>query len=467
MRRDAPQFEVLGAADAEDRQRRAAGSLLALGCRRGDRVVFCLGSSADLICAVLGSARVGIIPVLLNATLTPAERDVLAADSRPALRVFSPASLAALMEGTPTELARYPLTRPMHYTSGTTGRPKGVTTGIWDEDTARAVFEDEAAVWAFEPGDLHMVCSPMYHTVSIRFSAGTLLSGGSLAILSRFDALSALGVLRRLRPTTTFLVPTHLQRIAQLEELGADERFDSLRLLAHAGAPCPPSLKLAMMERVRPGALWEFYGSTEGQFTVCSPDEWLERPGTVGRARPGRRLSVTPVGDGDGDGGGDGAGTIWCAMPPFARFSYWDDDTATRAAWRGSACTVGDLGTLDAEGYLFLSGRRHDLIITGGVNVYPAEVEGVLAAVPGVRQVAVFGLPDRQWGQRVCAAYIADSMVGEDTLRAAAAAQLAPYKRPKTYIATAELPHTATGKLLRRALPEHLGLASGADSGTG
>ena len=461
----APTVELLHAADAEDRQRRAAGALLARGCGQGDRVAFALGSSADLICAVLGAARVGLIPVLLNATLTPIERDLLVDDARPALRIFSAAELAGLAEGPPVDLAPYPLTRPMHYTSGTTGRPKGVTTGIWDEPTARAVFEDEASVWHFDRRDLHLVCSPMYHTVSVRFCTGTLLSGGSLVVLSRFDAGTALGALRSERPTTAFLVPTHLQRILQSPELGDDERFDSLRLLAHAGAPCPESVKRATMARVRPGGVWEFYGSTEAQFTVCSPEEWLERPGTVGRARPGRRLSILPLTeDASEDAGADG--TIWCEMPPFARFSYWGDPDATRAAWSGSACTVGDLGRLDPDGYLFLTGRRHDLIISGGVNVYPAEIENVLAAVEGVREVAVFGLPDEQWGQRVCAAYVPDGPGApargsaiEDALRAAASARLAPYKRPKTYLAASDLPHTATGKLMRRAVPEHLGLA--------
>jgi len=116
---------------------------------------------------------------------------------------------------------------------------------------------------------------------------------------------------------------------------------------------------------------------------------------------------------------------------------------------------------LDPDGYLYLTGRRHDLIISGGVNVYPAEVENVLAAVDGVREVAVFGLPDEQWGQRVCVAYVADGPDAEDALRAAASARLAPYKRPKTYVAAPDLPHTATGKLMRRAVPGHLGLAHG------
>ena len=476
----APTVEALGAADAEDRQRRAAGALLARGCRPGDRVVFSLGSSADLICAVLGAARVGVIPVLLNATLTEFERDALLADARPTMAVLSESELSALFEGTPAELFPYPLTRPMHYTSGTTGRPKGVTTGVWDEATAKAVFDDEAAVWQFDRRDLHMVCSPMYHTVSVRFATGTLLSGGSLAILSRFDAATALDVLRRLRPTTAFLVPTHLQRILQSPELADDETFDSLRFLAHAGAPCPPSVKRATMARVHPGAVWEFYGSTEAQFTVCGPDEWLAHPGTVGRARPGRRLFIAPVtpdgaardrGDGADAARGDDAGTIWCDMPPFARFTYWGDAEATRRAWQGAACTVGDLGRLDEEGYLYLTGRRHDLIISGGVNVYPAEVEAVLSAVPGVLQLAVFGVPDEQWGQKVCVAYVADrpgaegAKRAERAMRETASAQLVPYKRPKAYFATAELPHTATGKLLRRAVPAHLGLAAGDEPG--
>jgi acyl-CoA synthetase (AMP-forming)/AMP-acid ligase II len=466
MSRTLPTVEVLGSADAEDRQRRAAGALLAGGCRPGDRVAFCLGSSADLICAVLGAARVGLIPVLLNATLTDPERDLLLADARPTMAVLTEPALAALTEGSPVDLAPHPLTRPMHYTSGTTGRPKGVTTGLWDEATARAVFEDEAAIWQFDADDVHMVCSPMYHTVSVRFATGTLLSGGSLAILSRFDASTALDVLRRRRPTTTFLVPTHLQRILQSPKLDDDEKLDSLRLLVHAGAPCPPSVKRDTMARLHAGALWEFYGSTEAQFTVCGPDEWLAHPGTVGRARPGRRLTIEPLTEhaGAARGGRDddeGGGTIWCDVPSFARFSYWGYEEATRQAWRGTACTVGDLGTLDPDGYLYLSGRRYDLIISGGVNVYPAEVEAVLAAVSGVLQVAVFGMPDEQWGQKVCVAYVTDRAGAEADLRAAAAGALAPYKRPKDYIATKELPHTATGKLLRRALPEHLGLSEG------
>ncbi len=247
-------------------------------------------------------------------------------------------------------------------------------------------------------------------------------------------------------------------------ELGPDETFESLRFLAHAGAPCPPAIKRATMDRVRPGALWEFYGSTEGQFTVCSPDDWLAHPGTVGRARPGRRLSVTSL-DGERDEG-DGSGTVWCDMPSFGRFRYFGNDAATEEAWRGTACTVGDLGRLDADGFLYLTGRRHDLIISGGVNVYPAEIEATLSAVHGIKELAVFALPDERWGQAVCVAYVADRSLDDDQLRRVAESNLAPYKRPKLYVRAADLPHTATGKILRRSLPDYLGLGAMPGGGT-
>ena len=436
-----------------------AGYLTSAGITPGERVAFSLGSSAELLFAVLGAARVGIIPVLLNANLLEHERDALLADCAPTMQILGEDALHRLFAARRVEMAPWPLTRPMHYTSGTTGRAKGVTSGVWDERTARAVFEDEASTWGFSADDLHMVCSPMYHTVAVRFSAGTLLSGGSLAILSRFDAATALATLRQVRPTTAFLVPTHLQRLLGLAELGPEERFDSLRLLAHAGAACPPVLKEAAIERVADDVLWEFYGATEGQFTTCSTTEWRERPGTVGRARPGRRLSIEPLDE--VEDGGDGVGTIWCEVPDFARFSYFNDPAATEAAWRGSSFSVGDVGTLDEAGYLYLTGRRTDLIITGGVNVYPAEIEAALLEIDGVDEVCVFGLDDPEWGQRVCAAIVGAPSVDEERVRQASRALLAPFKRPKSVYMTSTLPVGPTGKVLRREIVRHLGLDLG------
>ncbi|MEI8050523.1 MAG: AMP-binding protein [Actinomycetes bacterium] len=457
--------DLLSSAEAEERMGSAAAGLLGLGLGRGDRVAFWLSSSADLLCAVLGAARVGIIPVLLNANLLLHERDDLIVDCGPAHVVLDEHSLADLFVEDRAPMSPYPLTRPMHYTSGTTGRAKGVTTGVWDEETAQAVHDDEVAAWNIVADDTHMVCSPMYHTVAIRLSAATLLTGGSLAILTRFDAPTALDVLRTVRPTTAFLVPTHLHRLLALPDLGDDEVFDSLRLLMHAGAPCPPVLKRQAIERVPPGALWEFYGATEGQFTTCSTEDWRARPGTVGRARSGRTLFIEPLEDHEetSDAGSVAqdpeVGTIWCRVPPFGNFEYFANPAATALAWRGDAFSVGDIGWLDDDGYLYLTGRRSDLIISGGVNVYPAEVEAALCDLDDVDEACVFGLDDSEWGQKVCAAIVGAPGATAEGIMSQAREVLAPFKRPKAVFLTASLPIGPTGKVLRRQIVEHLGLA--------
>jgi long-chain acyl-CoA synthetase len=212
--------------------------------------------------------------------------------------------------------------------------------------------------------------------------------------------------------------------------------------LVHAGAPCPRPLKEAALATFPRGTVWEFYGATEGQFTVCAPDEWLEHPGTVGRARPRRRLEI------------DDGGLIWCHVPPFARFEYWRDQARTAQAWRDDAFTAGDLGHLDDDGYLFIDSRRDDLIISGGVNVYPAEVESVLASLAGVEDVAVFGVTDDRWGQRVCAAVVGH--VAPDAVVEHARAHLAAYKCPKDVFLVDDLPRTSTGKVRRSRLAGEL-----------
>ncbi|RBY80469.1 AMP-dependent synthetase [Blastococcus sp. TF02-09] len=430
---------VVGAAASERDQRRAAAALADAGVRRGDRLLVSAAASPALLAVVLGALRTGVVPVVLDPGLPAAERAALAADADPALDVAD--HPARLLTGTAeAELADVPLARPMHYTSGTTGRRKGVWSGVLADDDARALAAEEIDLWGFHREDRHLVLSPLHHSAPLRFAIHTLLAGGEVLLPGPFDVARAAGAITELRPTTTFCVPTHLQRL--LAQDGVD--WSSFRRLVHAGAPCPEPLKRAVLQALPEGSVWEFYGSTEAQFTVCSPEDWLAHPGSVGRARPGRRLET------------DERGQLWCAVPRWARFEYWRAPEKTAAAWRGDRVTVGDLGRVDDDGVVWLDGRREDLVISGGVNVYPAEVEAVLDAHPGVVESAVFGVPDAEWGQRVVAAYVGEAEAGE--LAGWARERLAAAKRPKALHPVAELPRTSTGKVRRLDLPGVLGL---------
>lgn len=435
---------VITAAEAERDQRKAAGALAARGLRAGDRVAIVATGSAAYLAVALGALRTGIVPVLLNPDLAEAEHTSLLADADAAL-VLTDRDLPALVNGPPVELAPAPLARPMLYTSGTTGAPKGVWTGVLDEDAAQALVAEERAIWHFDADDTHLIVSALYHSAPLRFAAGTLAAGGSVVLTGRFDAARVAEAIVETRPTTTFVAPAHLHRLFALAD---PPPLDSFRLIAHAGAPCARSLKQRTIDACRLGTVWEFYGSTEGQFTVCGPDEWAGRPDTVGRARPGRRLST------------DSDGTIWCEVPDYARFQYWRDAAKTTAAWRGQAFTVGDLGRLDDDGYLYLDGRRDDLVISGGMNVYPLEVERALLEHPAVADVAVFGVTDERWGHRVCAAVVVEDgrEAPLDELTDWLSHRLAGYKRPKELISVDAIPVSSTGKVRRAELASEFGL---------
>ncbi|MCW2701206.1 MAG: AMP-dependent Acyl-CoA synthetase and ligase [Blastococcus sp.] len=427
---------VVTSVDSERDQRRAAAALAAEGLRAGDRLLVSAAASPALLAVVLGALRTGIVPVVLDPGLPAAERATLAEDADAALDVAD--DPAGLLGEEQADLADVPLARPMHYTSGTTGRRKGVWSGVLLEDDARALAAEEIELWGFQEGDRHLVLSPLHHSAPLRFAVHTLLAGGSVLLPGAFGAAQAAAAITELRPTTTFCVPTHLQRL--LGHGGVD--WSSFRMLAHAGAPCPAPLKRAVIEALPADSVWEFYGSTEAQFTVCSTADWLAHPGSVGRARPGRRLQT------------DDRGQLWCAVPPWARFEYWRAPDKTAAAWRGDLVTVGDLGRVDDDGVVWLDGRREDLVISGGVNVYPAEVEAVLDAHPEVVESAVFGVPDDEWGQRVVAAYVGSADPAE--LASWARDRLGAAKRPKALHRLGELPRTSTGKVRRLDLPEVL-----------
>jgi len=431
---------VVTADESERDQRAAAGALAARGLRPGDRVAIIASGTPAYLAAALGALRTGIVPVLINPNLLFDEQRALLTDSDPALTLRAD-DLDELLAGPAVELAPHPLARPMLYTSGTTGTPKGVWSGLLDEAAAAALLAEERAVWGFDADDVHLVASALYHSAPLRFAAGTLLAGGSVVLTGGFEAAPVADAIATHRPTTTFVAPAHLQRIFALDRIPP---LDSFRLVAHAGAPCPDAVKQRSVESFPAGAVWEFYGSTEGQFTVCSTDEWAERRGTVGRARPGRTLRVDPD------------GMIWCAVPRHARFEYWRDPVKTARAWRDDAFTVGDLGRIDADGYVFLDGRRDDLVITGGMNVYPLEIERALLEHPAVHDAVVFGTDDERWGRRVCAAVVGDLESAE--VHEWLARRVAPYKRPKQVLVVDAIPVGPTGKVRRSALAATLGL---------
>lgn len=445
---------------------RAAGWLDARGLAPGDRLVTMLGNSPEAFALGLAAMRHGVVQVPLPRDLGEGEVAEIVTDADPAAvavdsgdararaaaaapeRDVHPFDARILEDAPPRELASaWPLTRPMAYTSGTTGRRKGVAVGVHDEAWGRLVVADEHAAFCRRHGERHLVVSPLYHSGPFRFAVVTALLGGDVVILPRFDVALWLEVLRTWRPTSLFCVPTHLQRLVAHPDL---ERSDlaSLTLLAHAGAPCPIPLKEQVLDAAPDGTVWEFYGSTEGQFTVCPPDEWRRDPGTVGRARAGRRLEVRDAPDGE-------VGTVWVHAPHHARWSYWRDPERTAEAWDGDAFTVGDLGHL-VDDRLHLDGRPGDLVISGGVNVYPAEVERRLVEAPEVAEAAAFGVPDDDWGERLVAAVVAapGAHVDPRELRERLRAQLAAPKVPKEIVVVDDLPRTATGKVRRTGLAD-------------
>ncbi len=444
------------------RARQAAGAVQSLGAVTGDRVVVLADNAPALLALTWGLLRAGIVPVLLNTALADPQVRDLAADAQARLVVTDPGNAGRLdpdllltdevLDDTrPAAVDPLPRARAMHYTSGTSGRPKGVWTGVLSPEAARAWADEETLANPTGPDDVHLVCSHLFHSGPHRYALNTLNRGGHVVVQPGFEAGATLRGVADHGATTAFMVPTHLSRLLEHPDLPSAD-LSSLRWIHHAGAACPEPLKRRALAALPDGILHEFYGSTEGQFTAIGPQEWLAHPGSVGRARAGRTLSVTdadhrPLPPGE-------VGQVWVSAPPFAAFTYWNAPEATAEAWRGDRFSVGDLGALDPDGYLTLAGRRTDLIVTGGVNVYPAEVERVLLAHPAVAEGVVYASPHPDWGQQVTAAVIPrrDHAVDAEEVRAFLRARLAGFQTPKVVHVVHDLPRTASGKVVRTAL---------------
>ena len=410
------------------------------GLAVGERVCFSAGNSEALLRGIDSCLQSGIAPVIISSSATEREVAEMAADvgARFVLReddIIDKFPIRSILTRELKASTHLPNSRPMHFTSGTSGRPKAVWSGWLSDEDAQAWVTDEQQAWGITSSDVHLVCGPLSHSAPLRFALMTLWAGGSVIVPAKFDAATVAGLLPSV--TTTFMAPTHLQRL--MEHAGDFALEHNLGFLAHAGAACPDQVRMWAYETFGTDVVTEFYGSTEGQFTTCTADEWLARPGTVGRARPGRAMRV------------DDEGRLWSKGPKYARFEYWGDPEKTASAWDGDWFTVGDYGRIDEDGYVYLEGRKGDLIITGGVNVYPAEVERVLANLPGIEHVVAFALPDDHWGQRVCVAIVGSA--SEERVHEYALDQLAGPKRPKAIFIVDSLPMTHSGKVDRSVVP--------------
>jgi long-chain acyl-CoA synthetase len=482
-----PAGRALTAGELGGAVNRLVHGLRARGLRAGDVVAVLLPNGAPLVEVLLAAMQAGWHYTPINTHLAPGEvayilgdcgAKAFFADERLAATALEAADRAGVRTGGRFAVgaipgfeecaaigAGWPETRPeerlagqfMQYTSGTTGRPKAVRRAIppLDPDAIVAALAPNLTRYDIEPGGdhVHLVTSPMYHMAPLSFGYFSLHFEHRVVLMDGWDAERALALIERHRVTTTHMVPTQFQRLIRLPEAVRD-RYDvsSLRHVMHASAPCPAELKSRMLAWWGP-VIYEYYGATEGGGTMVRPTEWVERPGTVGRPWPGADVRILdeagrelPPGE---------VGTVYLKL--LMDFEYKDDPEKTREGRRGAYFTVGDVGYRDADGYLFLCDRKIDLIITGGVNVYPAEVEAALLEHPTVADAAVFGVPDEEWGEAVRAVVepvsgIAPGPELERALIAHCASRLARFKCPRAVEFTGTLPRDPNGKLYKRRL---------------
>ena len=339
----------------------------------------------------------------------------------------------------------------MMYTSGTTAQPKGVTRSVTDRNAleqGRAMVAETFGLWN---GMRAVMSGPMYHSATFVYATGCLGLDSDLFLMPKFDAEDLLRTIGARRAEGMHMVPTMFGRLLRLpEEVRRCHDVSSLRYVIHGAAPCPPGVKQAMIDWWGP-VIHEYYGSTEaGIVSVASSEEWLARPGTVGRPRP-----ATPVQIRDEAGSvlPPGAeGEIHMRLTPFTGFVYRNRPQPGEATAGGAWFTNGDIGRLDGDGYLYLCDRRKDMIISGGVNIYPSEIEGAICGHPAVRDCAVFGIPDEEYGEAVAAAVEADGAVTETEIRAHVAERLAKFKVPRVVAFHEALPREDTGKIFKRRL---------------
>lgn len=445
-----------------------ANTLAECGLARGERLAAMLPNGVTFFEVGLGAAGLGcpVVPVNwhlkrdelewvlrdADARLLVAHRD-FAATARACVAGVTTCRLLLVDDHTPdteSEAPPYEAAVPnyLYFTSGTTGRPRAV-----ERQTAPsqvATLDGLAAMWGFTGDDVYLACSPLYHAAN-GYAFTTLFQGGTVVVLPRWDARDWLQAVQRHRVSACFMVPAYFIRLLEISD---DEwrRFDlsSLRLILHAAAPCPIPVKHHILDRLPWVDIWEFYGATEGGVTRISAAEWRSHPGSVGRPWPG--VEVRILDDAGNQVGPDQTGRIFVRPPGGQRFWYHNDPAKTKGAWVDDAFTVGDVGHVDEEGYLYITDRASDMVLRGGVNIYPAEIEAVFQQHPDVVDCAVFGIPDDRMGEELQALVEVRRPVDIEELREYCRGRLADFKVPRHVAIVDALPRDPLGKVQKRRL---------------
>jgi long-chain acyl-CoA synthetase len=448
------------------------------GMRVGDALAVALPDSAPFLQLYLAALQAGFYFIPLNPASTASELVYILRDSQAVLLVHDQAnreavtrvtlnlqsttavSLEDLLAESDGESPETPMDRtsgaPLFYTSGTTGQPKAVLKPLGQtcpDRLGKFAAVHLNAVCGIRPrsGAVHLVVSPLYHSASLLWCTDHLHLGHTVVLAGAWDSARILTLIQRYGVTGSLMVPTHFYRLLQMPEcVRKGFALHSLRHVVHTGAPCPTTVKQAMLDWWGP-VIYEVYGAAEGGGTRVTPKEWLARPGTVGRSFGRIRIlddggEECPIGE---------TGIVFIKLGPTA-FSYRNAPGKTRLSQKDGYFTVGDRGYLDQDDYLFLRGRETSMILSGGVNVYPAEVEAAIISHPQVADVVVVGVSDDEFGQRVKAVVQPVSGVSDRTLQQDLALfveqELAPAKRPRLYQFVDHLPRNPAGKIAHGTL---------------
>jgi malonyl-CoA/methylmalonyl-CoA synthetase len=444
------------AAQLEDATRRIAGRLQAAGLEPGERMLFSAEPSLELVVAHVAALRSGIVVVPMNTAYREREVAHIVGDARPRAALVDRDDRAAwvraaggphalvvgpkvdLPAGEPANLDASAPEDPalIGYTSGTTGSPKGA---VLSHASLLAGSESVGLAWRWTAADRLVLALPLFHAHGLCVGLhGTLLAGASAVLLPRFEVDAVLDSAREHQASMFFGVPTMYHRLAHSSRVGELAR---LRLCVSGSAPLPADLHQVLAERGGQQVL-ERYGMTETLMLVSNPYDSERRPGSVGFPLPGVELRLSSGRDGEIQVRG-----------PNVLSGYWERSQATAESFVDGWFRTGDLGSVDPDGYIRILGRSKELIISGGLNVYPREVEEVLLAHPDVAEVAVVGTPSEEWGEVVTAFVVpAATNTAKESLLAFAAEQLAPFKRPRQLHFVGNLPRNALGKVLKREL---------------